>query len=132
MKKIATSLILLILIFSQSPVFSEVYWTLIDTTKTEKWYVDIESIEKDANYIEYWVKIGYKKQKNQTKYLYVFMVSECYRNLLSVGEMIRYKTNSEFIEHHSSKNMIQFTPVIPETSLSKVHNLACKSATFRY
>ncbi|MEI7475019.1 MAG: surface-adhesin E family protein [bacterium] len=132
MKKILYSFSLLICILTQYRVLSETYWAKIDETKTEKWYIDLESIEKDANYIDYWTKLEYKKPKNKTKYIYTHNVSECYRNLISITEMVRYNSNNSLIEHQSSRNMVQFTPIIPGSSLMKIHNLACKSATFKY
>lgn len=124
-------LIFFVFFLIQTASYSYVIWTKITEDKDAVWFVDLESIELDSNYIDYWSKIKFKKTKKNTKFIYAHIISDCYRSLISVTEMSRYNVDENFLEHHSSRNYVQFTPVLPDTALFKVHKLACRSATFR-
>ncbi len=103
--------------------------------KDKQWYINIKSIIQNGKYTNYWCKIIYLHPKGLPKknisYIKIRFLSDCYRNLISVTELVGYSKNNKILFRESSKNLNTLNPVIPNSIYQSVQDSVCKYALFQ-
>ncbi len=127
-------LLFISLIMPYQTISAKDWFKLNIIDKDKIWYINVKSILQNGKYTYYWCKVIYLKPESlpskNMSYTKVHFISDCYRNLMSITEIIGYSKNKKILFRESSKNFNELNPIIPNSTYQSLHNLVCKYALY--
>lgn len=111
MKKI---LVILTLIISILPVFSDAVWEEIPS-KNKTIYIDTSSIIQQGSEYLYWIKVN-----NQNGYSQILMKSDCSKNLTGAQKLVTYDNKGNMIKSKDINQELSY--VVSDSNAQAAYN----------